>query len=116
MSRLCGLITSKRVIVLISMTTNSATTTIRKYISLSWHAADNIKLEQLLSQLWHPMYVGFYAKENTFCSNEGHRSIIRSIEDRNVETAQRATEAHRLFSLKDMKERRLYQKSIEGTP
>lgn len=79
-----------------------------------WHAADNIKLEQLLAQLWHTMYVGSYAKENAFCSNEGHRSIIQGIEDRDVEAAQRATEAHLLFSLKNMRERRLYQKSTEG--
>ena len=59
-----------------------------------WHAADNIKLEQILSQLWHTMNVDSYARETALQSNREHRQIIQSLEDRDPEAAYKAAELH----------------------
>lgn len=51
-----------------------------------WHGADNIKLEQLLSQLWHTMNVDNYARESAIQSNIEHKIIIQSIIDHDEKT------------------------------
>ena len=50
---------------------------IHQYI---WHGADNIKLEQLLLQLWHTMNIDSYARETALKSNAEHKQIIESLE------------------------------------
>lgn len=64
---------------------------IHQYI---WHGSDNIKLEQLLSQLWHTMNIDSYARETALHSNAEHKQIIESLDKRDVEASYEAMTIH----------------------
>ena len=74
---------------------------IHQYI---WHGADNIKLEQLLLQLWHTMNIDSYARETALKSNAEHKQIIESLEKRNLEAAYKAVTVHVNRSYESIKE------------
>lgn len=74
---------------------------IHQYI---WHGADNIKLEQLLSQLWHTMNIDSYARETALQSNAEHKQIIESLERRDVEASYEAITLHINRSYDSIKE------------
>ena len=69
-----------------------------------WHAADNIKLEQLLSQMWHTMDIGNQARQTALQSHEEHRQIIECLSKCDLEGGCEIIAAHINRNFEGMKQ------------
>lgn len=59
-----------------------------------WEAADNLKLTQIMSQMWHTLEVASNPYEEMCTSNQEHYLLIRCIEQNDPETAVQTLELH----------------------
>lgn len=59
-----------------------------------WEAADNLKLTQIMSQMWHKLEVVSNPYEEMCTSNQEHYILIRCIEQNDPETAVPTLEQH----------------------
>lgn len=69
-----------------------------KIHQLIWNLSGNLKLEQILSQMWHTMHIDNFAKKNALRSNEEHRMIIEAIIKKDAAAARKAMERHVIHS------------------
>ena len=59
-----------------------------------WRLSGNLKLEQLLSQLWHTMHVDNNAKENALVSHREHHRLVKAIVDKDSDAARKVMKPH----------------------
>jgi DNA-binding GntR family transcriptional regulator len=63
-----------------------------------WRLSGNIKLEQLLSHMWHTMHLDNYARENAMLSNQEHGVMIECIVGKDVEGGREIMKRHVIHS------------------
>jgi DNA-binding GntR family transcriptional regulator len=63
-----------------------------------WRLSGNLKLEQLLSQMWHTMHIDVSARENALNSNREHGEMIDCIERRDPDAARAIMNRHVTYS------------------
>ena len=66
----------------------------RRLHQFIWSAAGNIKLEQIMRQMWHTMQIGARPEEAARASNRDHRALISCIEQNNPDLAAEAIRVH----------------------
>ena len=60
----------------------------------TWETADNLKLTQIMSQMWHTLEIASNPYEEMCTSNQEHYVLIRCIEQNDVDTAVSTLEQH----------------------
>lgn len=83
----------------------------RKIHQFIWDAADNTKLRQIMSQMWHTMSVGVRPEEAARQSNEDHRALIRCIEENDPEPAAETMRRHIERSYQRISEELLHRRA-----
>lgn len=63
-----------------------------------WKLSGNLKLEQMLFQMWHTMYVDVSANENALNSNRDHEQMIDCIEKRDPDAAREIMNRHVMYN------------------
>lgn len=59
-----------------------------------WYLSGNMKLEQILSQMWNTMHIDSFAKENAQISNREHGELINCIINREPQFARSIMRTH----------------------
>lgn len=84
-----------------------------------WHLSGNLKLEQMLSQMWHTMHVDHNARENAILSHHDHEKLIESIVSRDVDTARAVIRRHvgynyeKIMAIRNAGSQRRYIQSLK---
>ena len=69
-----------------------------------WHLSGNMKLEQLLSQMWHTMHVDHNAQENAMVSHREHQRLITAIIDKDPQLARETMKHHVTYNYEKIME------------
>ena len=84
-----------------------------------WRMSGNLKLEQMLSQMWHTMHVDHNAHENAILSHHDHEKLIESIVNGDEATARAVIRRHvvynceKIMAIRNSKSQRRYIQSLK---